>query len=108
MIAHDELSMTFNNDEIILMEISCVENPCTFHPSTASGDEPNNWKFLQKSCEKYSKTSKVRTNESHDYMHQPLLLQCFLHFFDPVKLASHRTLILAQMWGEDVSPINTC
>lgn len=102
LISHDELSMTCKNDDIIEMELSCVENPDSFYPSTADGDEPKNWKFLQLACMNH--TSNFEANvESPSAKQAPLLLVCFLHFFEPVKLASHRTLILAQKWGEHVS-----
>jgi hypothetical protein len=102
LISHDELSMSYKNDHIIEMELSCVENPDSFYPSTVDGDEPNNWKLLQLACVNNT-TSSEENVDTPFVLRSPLLLMCFLHFYEPAKLACHRTLILAQKWGENVS-----
>ena len=99
-IAHDELAITNDSDKLIALELACFESPVACIPSLADGDDATNWKMLQAAC-------RERNNPDDSRLHleagpAPLLI-FLLHFFDPVKLASHRALILAQKWGRDVS-----
>ena len=99
LIAHDELSLTHKSQEIAELEEACMDSPLAFIPSLVEGDVSSNWKMLQISCiERHTFKNLCPDDESSP---GPLLF--FLqHYHDTLKLASHRSLILAQTWGREV------
>ena len=101
-IAHDELSITNDSDKIAALEMACFENPIVCNPSLVDGDEAIDWKLLQAACRERDNPDDSRLQLEAGPA--PLLI-FLLHYFDPVNLASHRALILAQKWGRDVSQI---
>ena len=98
-IAHDELSLTQNTREIIELELACIVSPFAFIPSLVEGDVPDNWKMLQISCAERHSLKNLCLDDGTG----PAPLLFFLqNYYDTVKLASHRALILAQKWGREV------
>lgn len=98
-IAHDELSLTQNTREIIELELACIVSPFAFIPSLVEGDAPDNWKMLQISCAERHNLKNLCLDDGTG----PAPLLFFLqNYYDTVKLASHRALILAQKWGREV------
>jgi hypothetical protein len=104
-IAHDELSLTQNTRDIVELELACIASPFAFSPSLEEGDTTNNWQMLQVSC---SKRHDAKNFVLDDGLGPAPLLFFLQHYYDTVKLASHRALILAQKWGREVRrlPVN--
>lgn len=102
LLAYDELSITPDETKIALMESICAGSEASFVPSTDNGDATKRWQQLQLSCVVDRNT--FEEDDTFEAGKSPLLLY-FLPFLDPIQLASHRALILAQRWSRNVSII---
>ena len=100
-LAHDELSMSHNQEEIALLENACSISSYAFDPSTSDGDGPSKFKVLQNSC----LASQISEQERAEYLVDfddddrfgALLLFLGSHN-EPPTLAAHRALLLSLQW----------
>ena len=103
-IAHDELSLTHKTMEVVELELACIASPFAFAPSLEEADAISNFQMLHTSCVERHKLKNLCPDDAIG----PAPLLFFLqHYYDSLKLASHRALLLAQKWGREVSYIET-
>ena len=100
-LAHDELSMSHNQEEIALLENACSISSYAFDPSTPAGDGPSKFKVLQNSC----LASQISEQERAEYLVDfddddrfGALLLFLGNHNDPPTLAAHRALLLSLQW----------
>lgn len=102
-LAHDELSMSNNHEEIVSLEEACRYSSHAFNASTATADAPVKWKALQSAC----LASTLSADERAEYMVDfgdddrlgALLLYLKPHNISKV-LVAHRALLLGARWGK--------
>jgi hypothetical protein len=101
-LAQDELSMSYNHEEIVSLEKACSISSYAFDPSLPDGDGPSRFKMLQSSCLAASITEDERAEYlvdiNDDDRFGALLLYLSSHNI-PKILAAHRALLLASKWG---------
>lgn len=101
LLAHDELSVSTNNEEIVALETACRGSPYAFDPFTTDGDEPRRMKQIHESC----LSAVVGEEERSEYLLDfedgerfGLLLLFFPRFNQAHLLACHRVRLLAHKW----------
>jgi hypothetical protein len=105
-LAHDELEMSHNHDEIVSLEKVCKISSYSFDPSCPDGDGPAKFGMLQKSCLSAAISQDERAEYLVDFNDDDkfgaLLLYLKSHN-NPMMLVAHRALLLASTWSQDPS-----
>jgi hypothetical protein len=105
-LAHDELEMSHDHDEIVSLEKVCKISSYSFDPSCPDGDGPAKFGMLQKSCLSAAISQDERTEYLVDFNDDDkfgaLLLYLKSHN-NPMMLVAHRALLLASTWSQDPS-----
>lgn len=105
-LAHDELEMSHNHEEIVSLEKVCKISSYSFDPSCPDGDGPAKVGMLQKSCLSAAISQAERAEYLVDFNDDDkfgaLLLYLMSHN-NPVMLLAHRALLLASTWSQDPS-----
>ena len=104
-IARDELFISHKHFEIVSLEDSCRASDQSYDPSSAEGDLPQRWSQLQKACLAAKKGQGNLPSRFIADSEQPLLFY-LKGFNDPVELASHRALLLGELWGKEPQSID--
>jgi len=100
-IARDEISLTHKHGEITAMEDACWSSALAFNPSDVDGDELFRWKMVQLSCRQHRGCRNKDNFCPSDHKEPGPLLLFMKHYDNATKLAAHRFVILANMWGRE-------
>lgn len=103
-LAHDELAMSHNHEEIVSLEKACQNSSYSFDPSGPDGDGPSRFGMLQNSCLSAAVSEDERAEYLIDFNDDDkfgaLLLYLRSHN-DPTMLVAHRALLLASAWSQE-------
>lgn len=103
-LAHDELMMTHNHDELVALEKLCKISSFAFDPSTTDGDGPSRFKQLQNAC----LSAAIAADDNSEHLGEAkdddtfgTLLLFFRSHNHPSFLAAHRARLLFSKWRDD-------
>jgi hypothetical protein len=101
LLAHDELSVTANHEEILALETACRGSPYAFDPFSVDGDDSTKVKQLHETC----LLAPVDEQERSEYLIDfddgerfGLLLLFFPMYNESSLLACHRARLLTHAW----------